>query len=104
MIANKHWTVIDASILGQRYRIKDTNKGPEVWEVKWAVFWRKGDIQEQNTTHRRRSLLLRRPQGLETNARLFGVSRGVDGFLVELLLGSNLGALADYRFVGSVGE
>ncbi len=27
----------------QRYRIKDTNKGPEVWEVKWAVFWRKGE-------------------------------------------------------------
>lgn len=26
----------------QRYRIKDTNGGPEVWEVKWAVFWRKG--------------------------------------------------------------
>jgi SRSO17 transposase len=25
----------------QRYRIKDTNKGPEVWEVKWGVFWRK---------------------------------------------------------------
>lgn len=25
----------------QRYRIKDTNRGPEVWEVKWAVFWRK---------------------------------------------------------------
>ena len=27
----------------QRYRIKDTVKGPEVWEVKWAVFWRKGE-------------------------------------------------------------
>jgi SRSO17 transposase len=27
----------------QPYRIKDTNKGPEVWEVKWAVFWRKGE-------------------------------------------------------------
>lgn len=27
----------------QRYRIKDTDKGPEVWEVKWAVFWRKDD-------------------------------------------------------------
>ncbi len=27
----------------QRYRIKDTTRGPEVWEVKWAVFWRKGD-------------------------------------------------------------
>jgi SRSO17 transposase len=25
----------------QRYRIKDTGQGPEVWEVKWAVFWRK---------------------------------------------------------------
>jgi SRSO17 transposase len=25
----------------QRYRIKDTERGPEVWEVKWAVFWRK---------------------------------------------------------------
>jgi SRSO17 transposase len=27
----------------QRYRIKDTHKGPEVWETKWAVFWRKGE-------------------------------------------------------------
>jgi SRSO17 transposase len=26
----------------QRYRIKDSQHGPEVWEVKWAVFWRKG--------------------------------------------------------------
>jgi SRSO17 transposase len=26
----------------QRYRIKDTTRGPEVWEVKWAVLWRKG--------------------------------------------------------------
>lgn len=25
----------------QRYRIKDTDKGPAVWEVKWATFWRK---------------------------------------------------------------
>ncbi len=27
----------------QPYRIKDTHKGPEVWEVKWAVFWRKNE-------------------------------------------------------------
>lgn len=27
----------------QRYRIKDTDKGPEVWEVKWAAFWRKDE-------------------------------------------------------------
>lgn len=26
----------------QRYRVKNTQHGPEVWEVKWAVFWRKG--------------------------------------------------------------
>jgi SRSO17 transposase len=26
----------------QRYRIKDTQHGPEVWELKWAKFWRKG--------------------------------------------------------------
>jgi len=25
----------------QQYRIKDTDKGPQVWEVKWSVFWRK---------------------------------------------------------------
>jgi len=25
----------------QRYRIKDTDRGPEVWEVKWGRFWRK---------------------------------------------------------------
>lgn len=25
----------------QRYRIKDTDQGPEVWEVKWQAFWRK---------------------------------------------------------------
>jgi SRSO17 transposase len=27
----------------QRYRIKDTDNGPEVWDVKWAVFWRKDE-------------------------------------------------------------
>jgi SRSO17 transposase len=26
----------------QRYLVKDTTRGPEVWEIKWAVFWRKG--------------------------------------------------------------
>lgn len=27
----------------QRYRIKDTGNGPEVWEVKWSVFWRRDE-------------------------------------------------------------
>jgi len=25
----------------QRYRVKDTRKGPEVWEIKWLKVWRK---------------------------------------------------------------
>jgi hypothetical protein len=41
----------------QRYRIKDTTKGPEVWEVKWAVFWRK---QEDGLPHRRHCLIAAR--------------------------------------------
>lgn len=27
----------------QPYRVKDTDRGPAVWEVKWGVFWRKGE-------------------------------------------------------------
>jgi SRSO17 transposase len=41
----------------QRYRIKDTTKGPEVWEVKWAVFWRKG---EDGLPRRRHCLIVAR--------------------------------------------
>lgn len=41
----------------QRYRIKDTNNGPEVWEVKWAVFWRK---DEAKLPTRRHTLLVAR--------------------------------------------
>lgn len=41
----------------QRYHIKDTNKGPQVWEVKWSVFWRKG---EDGLPGRRHSLIVAR--------------------------------------------
>jgi SRSO17 transposase len=41
----------------QRYRIKDTGKGPEVWEVKWAVFWRK---EEHGLPGRRHCLIVAR--------------------------------------------
>ena len=34
----------------QRYRLKDTGKGPCVWEIKWAPFWRK-DEQGLPTRH-----------------------------------------------------
>jgi len=41
----------------QRYRIKDTDKGPEVWEIKWAVFWRK---DEDGLPGRRHCLIVAR--------------------------------------------
>ena len=41
----------------QRYRIKDSDKGPEVWEVKWAVFWRK---DESGFPRRRHCLIVAR--------------------------------------------
>ena len=41
----------------QRYRIKDTDKGPEVWEVKWTVFWRKNG---EGLPTRRHSLIVAR--------------------------------------------
>ena len=41
----------------QRYRIKDTDKGPEVWEVKWADFWRK---REGGLPGRRHCLIVAR--------------------------------------------
>ena len=30
----------------QRYRIKDTHKGPEVWEIRWSTCWRKTHTNE----------------------------------------------------------
>jgi len=41
----------------QRYRIKDTDKGPQVGEVKWAVFWRK---DEDGLPTRRHCLIVAR--------------------------------------------
>ena len=41
----------------QPYRIKDTDKGPVVWEIKWAVFWRK---DEDGLPTRRHCLIVAR--------------------------------------------
>lgn len=41
----------------QRYRIKDTEKGPRVWGIKWAVFWRK---DENGLPTRRHCLIVAR--------------------------------------------
>ena len=58
----------------QRYRIKDTERGPEVWEVKWAVFWRKGD---NGLPGRRHCLIVAR--NVLTNEVKYFVSNRVPG-------------------------
>jgi SRSO17 transposase len=58
----------------QRYRIKDTQRGPEVWEVKWAVFWRK---QGDGLPGRRHCLIVAR--NVLTNEMKYFVSNRVPG-------------------------
>lgn len=41
----------------QRYLVKESDKGPVVWEVKWSVFWRK---DESGFPTRRHTLLVAR--------------------------------------------
>ena len=68
----------------QRYRIKDTDKGPEVWEVKWAVFWRKG---EDGLPGRRHCLIVAR-NVLTGEMKYFVVNRvpGEKGVTLRWLL------------------
>lgn len=35
----------------RRYKVKETGRGPEVWEVKWAPFWRKTSDKLPATEH-----------------------------------------------------
>jgi SRSO17 transposase len=58
----------------QRYRIKDTTRGPEVWEVKWAVFWRKDN---EGLPGRRHGLIVAR--NVVTNEVKYFVSNRVPG-------------------------
>ena len=58
----------------RRYRIKDTTRGPEVWEVKWAVFWRKGS---DDLPGRRHCLIVAR--NVLTNEVKYFVSNRVPG-------------------------
>jgi SRSO17 transposase len=58
----------------QRYRIKDSERGPEVWEVKWAVFWRKGT---NGLPGRRHCLIVAR--NVLTNEVKYFVSNRVPG-------------------------
>jgi SRSO17 transposase len=58
----------------QRYRIKDTDRGPCVWEVKWAVFWRK---TAAGLPSRRHCLIVAR--NVLTGEVKYFVSNGVPG-------------------------
>jgi len=58
----------------QRYHIKDTEKGPEVWEVKWSVFWRKG---EEGLPGRRHCLIAAR--NVLTGEEKYFVANAVPG-------------------------
>jgi SRSO17 transposase len=58
----------------QRYRIKDTTRGPEVWEVKWAVLWRK---DSDGLPGRRHCLMVAR--NVITNEVKYFVSNRVPG-------------------------
>lgn len=68
----------------QRYRIKDTTGGPEVWEVKWAVFWCKGN---DGLPSRRQCLLVAR-NVLSGEVKYFVANRvpGESGMSVRRLL------------------
>jgi SRSO17 transposase len=68
----------------QRYRIKDTERGPEVWEVKWAVFWRKG---AEGLPGRRHCLIVAR-NVLTKEVKYFVSNRvpGEPGITLRLLL------------------
>lgn len=68
----------------QRYRIKDTTKGPQVWEGKWAVFWRKSE----GGLPRRRHVLIAARNVLTGEMKYFVANRvpGEKGFSLRRLL------------------
>jgi SRSO17 transposase len=68
----------------QPYRIKDTHKGPEVWEVKWAEFWRK---EGPGVPGRRHCLIVAR-NVLTREVKYFVSNRlpGKAGFTLRCLL------------------
>ena len=68
----------------QRYLIKDTERGPEVWEVKWAIFWRKG----RNGLPGRRHILIVAHNVLTGEVKYFVSNRvpGEPGISLRLLL------------------
>jgi SRSO17 transposase len=73
----------------QRWRIKDTDRGPEVWEVKWSVFWRK----DQHGLPTRRHCLIAARNVLTGEIKYFVANRvpGERGVTLRWLLGVAFG-------------
>jgi SRSO17 transposase len=69
-----HYSPVFRQQRWRRYRIKDTTRGPEVWEVKWTVFWRKGN---DDLPSRRHCLIVVR--NVLTNEVKYFVSNRVPG-------------------------
>lgn len=68
----------------QKYRIKDTAKGPELWDIKWTVFWRK---QGTGLPDRRHCLIVAR-NALTGEIKYFVANRvpGEKGITLRKLL------------------
>jgi len=61
----------------QRYRIKDTDRGPEVWEIKWLRVWRK---TADKLPSRQQTLIVAR--NVRTDEMKFFLSNQVVGQIV----------------------
>jgi SRSO17 transposase len=68
----------------QRYRIKNTNKGPEVWEVKWLRVWRRAS--DKLPSHQQTLLAARNVRTGEVKYFLSNRVVGRDGVTLRWLL------------------
>jgi SRSO17 transposase len=76
----------------QRYRLKDTDKGPEVWEVKWLRVWRK--TADKLPSKQQTLLAARSVRTDEIKYFLSNLVVGQSGVTVRRLLGIAFGRWA----------
>lgn len=68
----------------QPYRIKDTDKGPEVWEVKWRLVWRK--TQDKLPSKQQTLIVARNVRTGEIKYFLSNLNVGRNGVTIRCLL------------------
>ncbi len=69
---------------GQRYRIKETERGPEVWEIKWLKVWRK--TEERLPSKQQTLIVARNVRTGEIKYFLSNQIVGCDGVTLRWLL------------------